>query len=171
MIQEHWLNGTQLDRFSNTFSCSSIHGKISIDNSALLIGRPHGGSCFIYKNYLQSYIKNIPTLSERFCCVSLTLTSSCMFTCFVFTCHVTIIILTVYMYISAIYSKYDDEYNCIGGDMNTDLVRLQSNNTQALMQFTAKESLQFALNHSNSDISPTFTSFAIDFFQQLIILL
>ena len=30
MIQEHWLNGTQLDRFSNTFSCSSMHGKTSI---------------------------------------------------------------------------------------------------------------------------------------------
>ena len=49
MIQEHWLNGTQLDRFSNTFSCSNMHGKTSIDTSTLLIGRPHGGCCFIYK--------------------------------------------------------------------------------------------------------------------------
>ena len=78
MIQEHWLNGTQLDRFSNTFSCSSMHGKTSIDTSTLLIGRPHGGCCFIYKNYLHSCIKIIPTLSDRFCCVSLTLSSSCI---------------------------------------------------------------------------------------------
>ena len=36
LIQEHWLNGTQLDRFSNTFSCSSMHGKTSIDTSTLV---------------------------------------------------------------------------------------------------------------------------------------
>ena len=174
MIQEHWLNGTQLDRFSNTFSCSSMHGKTSIDTSTLLIGRPHGGCCFIYKNYLHSCIKIIPTLSDRFCCVSLTLSSSCivyMF-CVYMPCdnnnndslHVYVDILTQ---ISAIYSKYDAEYICIGGDMNTDLVRLQSQNTQALFQFAAKESLQFALNHSISDITHTFTSFAFNSFSTI----
>ena len=51
--------------------------------------------------------------------------------------------------------------------MNTDLVRLQSQNTLALIQFAAKESLQFALNHSVSDITHTFTSFAIDSFSTI----
>ena len=78
--------------------------------------------------------------------------------------HVYVDILTQ---ISAISSKYDAEYICIGGDMNTDLVRLQSQNTQALIQFAAKESLQFALNHSISDITHTFTSFAFDSFSTI----
>ena len=126
------------------------------------------------KNYLHSCIKIIPTLSDRFCCVSLTLSSSCivyMF-CVYMPCdnnnidslHVYVDILTQ---ISAICSKYDAEYICIGGDMNTDLVRLQSQNTQALIQFAAKESLQFALNHSISDITHTFTSFAFDSFSTI----
>ena len=51
--------------------------------------------------------------------------------------------------------------------MNTDLVRLQSHNTQALIQFAAKESLQFALNHSISDITHTFTSFAFNSFSTI----
>ena len=78
--------------------------------------------------------------------------------------HVYVDILTQ---ISAICSKYDAEYICIGGDMNTDLVRLQSQNTQALIQFASKESLQSALNHSISDITHTFTSFAIDSFSTI----
>ena len=69
--------------------------------------------------------------------------------------------------ISAICSKYEAEYICIGGDMNTDLVRLQSQNTQAPIQFAAKESLQFALNHSISDITHTFTSLAFDSFSTI----
>ena len=47
MIQEHWMNTKQLERFSNLFSSSSVHGTSSIDTSTLLIGRPHGGCCFI----------------------------------------------------------------------------------------------------------------------------
>ena len=139
----------------------------------LLIGRPHGG-CFIYKNYLHSCIKIIPTLSDRFCCVSLTLSRSCIIYMFcvcmpcdnnnIASLHVYVDILTQ---ISAICSKYDAEYICIGGDMNTDLVRLQSQNTQALVQFAAKENLQFALNHSISDITHTFTSFAFDSFSTI----
>ena len=39
MIQEHWMNDMQLERFSNLFSCSSIHGITSIDTSKLLVGR------------------------------------------------------------------------------------------------------------------------------------
>ena len=51
--------------------------------------------------------------------------------------------------------------------MNSDLVRLQPQNTQALIQFAAKESLQFALNHSIPDIPHTFTSFAFDSFSTI----
>ena len=58
MIQEHWLNNSQLERFSNLFSCSSVHGITSIDTSTLLVGRPHGGCCIIYKNSLSTRIKN-----------------------------------------------------------------------------------------------------------------
>ena len=60
MIQEHWMNNMQLERFSNLFSCSSIHGISSIDTSKLLVARPHGGCCFVYKNHLSSSIKNNP---------------------------------------------------------------------------------------------------------------
>ena len=77
MIQEHWLNGKQLERFSNLFACSSVHDITSIDTSTLLIGRPHGGCCFIYINYLHSCIKIIPTDSDRLCCLSLSFNDNC----------------------------------------------------------------------------------------------
>ena len=64
MIQEHWMNTKQLERFSNLFSNSSVHGTSSIDTSTLLIGRPHGGCCFIYNNNLSTCIKSIPTVLQ-----------------------------------------------------------------------------------------------------------
>ena len=120
-------------KFSNLFSNSSVHGTSSIDTSKLLIGRPHGGCCFIYNNNLSTCIKSIPTDSDRFCCMSLTFNGNsilymfCIYMPFdnnaVDSLHVYVDVLTQ---ISAVCDKYCAEYICIGGDMNTDLTRLHS---------------------------------------------
>ena len=61
---------------------------------------------------------------------------------------------------SAICSKYNAEYICIGGDMNTDLTRLHSQNTLSLNNYAVTEGLKFALHHSISSVVHTFSSFS-----------
>ena len=73
--------------------------------------------------------------------------------------HVYVDILTE---ISTICSKYEADSICIGrGDMNTNLTRVDSQHSQVCNQFATKESLQFASNHSSSDISHTYFRFFI----------
>ena len=72
--------------------------------------------------------------------------------------HVYVDVLTQ---ISTVCDKYCAEYICIGGDMNTDLTRLHSHNTIALNRFVVTEGLNFALNHSTSNVSHTYNSFSV----------
>ena len=68
---------------------------------------------------------------------------------------------------SAICSKYSAEYICIGGDMNTDLTRLHSQNTLSLNTYVVTEELKFALHHSMSSVVHTFSSFSTNSFSIL----
>ena len=68
---------------------------------------------------------------------------------------------------SAICSKYNAEYICIGGDMNTDLTRLHSQNTLSLNNYVVTEELKFALHHSISSVVHTFSSFSTSSFSIL----
>lgn len=165
MIQEHWLNNSQLDRFSNLFQYYSVHGVSAIDTSTLLQGRPHGGCCIIYNNYLTSCIKIIPTVSNRLCCLSLSLNSIVMYMfCVYMPCNVNNNTESLHSYIdvlseiSVICDKYNAQHICIGGDMNTDLSRVNCHNTEQLSQFKIREHLHFAIEHPLSNVAYTYQS-------------
>ena len=78
MIQEHWLKGTQLDRFSNIFHAQVCMVKPQLILPRYLLVDPMEDVVLFIKNYLHSCTKIIPTLPDRFCCVSLTLSRSCI---------------------------------------------------------------------------------------------
>ena len=50
------------------------------------------------------------------------------------------------------------EHMCVLGDMNTDFSRIHSWHTQTLHSFIDQENLYIALNHSNSNVSYSYSN-------------
>ena len=50
------------------------------------------------------------------------------------------------------------EHMCVLGDMNTDFSRIHSRHTQALNSFIDQENMYIALNHSNSNVSYSYSN-------------
>ena len=67
---------------------------------------------------------------------------------------------------SAICSKYNAEYICIGGDIYM-YWWLHSQNTLSLNKYVITEELKFALHHSISSVLHTFSSFSTSSFSIL----
>ena len=164
MLQEHWMNNTQLENFANIFSGYCVHSISAMDSTRILRGRPHGGVLIIYPNSIGNNVKYLPTLSKRVCALSLQIDK------------ITVYLFSVYMpcdtnessnrneyesilsEISTLCIKYCAEFVCIAGDMNTDLSRIDSWHTQTLLEFIDYENLYVPLDHMTANVKYSYSN-------------
>jgi hypothetical protein len=164
-IQEHWQFQGQLHVFEDKLDSVKAHGCSGMPSDQLLLGRPYGGCAIIWKRSMIGQITPVDTSSRRICAVIMK------------TEHTTLLLCNVYMpcdrgdhgsnyveyievleEISELGHTNDVDNIIIGGDLNTDLSRLQSPHTGALKLFSSNESLKFGLTHECSRVNYTYES-------------
>ena len=165
LIQEHWLFEKQLERFGAELGRNvRVHGASGMESESLLYGRPYGGVAIAWSENFMGVVTPVEWVSRRLCAVTIKIDSLD---------HV-IILINAYMptdaqqnltefqntlrEIAAVMQAHETPYVVIGGDINTDLSRLQSLNTRALLEFMNEEYLLFALNHEKAEVDYTFES-------------
>ena len=161
LIQEHWLHNEQLHQFERDLEVN-VHGISGMDSSVLHKGRPFGGCAILWKRSFLGKVSPIETCSTRICAVKVN------------TENTDILIFSVYMpcdttcnnseydsilsEISTICQMHNIEFVIIGGDFNTDFSRINSCNTQSLVNFMDNENLICGLTNNKSKVIYTFES-------------
>ena len=149
-IQEHWLLSDRLQIFQEKIPGIGSHGISAIDAGQLLIGRPHGGCSILWNNDMNCAVTPIATQSKRLCAVSALFPEL----------NVKVGLFCVYMptdtstdhsnkmefinileEITALCTANGIDEMLIGGDLNTDLKRLNSLHTNALLSYVNRENL------------------------------
>ena len=138
-LQEHWQLNNGISRMTSNFHQCYVFAKSGINNDELLLGRPYGGVAILIKKTIKCTVDIIDCDSNRVCAIL------CCFNDY------NVLFVNVYMpcdrsnnvddynyilaLISALQARVNANYIIIGGDLNTDLKRLQSTNTRALIEF------------------------------------
>ena len=162
MLQEHWMNDTQLQSFSNMFPGYCVHSVSAMDITTIVRGRPKGGVLIIYPDTYGSNAKLVHTTSNRLCALSLKFDCFIVYLfCIYMPCDINEIdnlneFNSILNEISLLCLKYDVENVCIAGDMNTDLSRLNSWHTQSIKQFVEQEDMYCVINNSCADVDYTY---------------
>jgi len=67
-IQEHWLLSTELRILNNLHEDFYGLGKSAVDlTSDILLGRPYGGTCMLYRKSLAQSVKTVDTYDSTGC--------------------------------------------------------------------------------------------------------
>ena len=165
MLQEHWLRESQCHRITNVRSRNGkilAHNVSAIDDGILINGRVYGGCSILWKSTLNAKVTPILMHSNRVFAVqtSIGLTD--------------IIVFNVYMPCdtgvnSGLYSEILQEImaKCVelgssniivGGDMNTNLQRANSDFTRQLNLLCEDDNFTPCIDFVDSKINYTFTS-------------
>ena len=164
-LQEHWCLDQEIQFLTRYVDDANVIGISSIDESQLLSGRPFGGCALVYKKSLACNVSLIPTHSKRLLAVSCSLS-----------CGFNALLLNVYMpcdsrspdnqlteftnilcEIDAIISMNNcPEFVILGGDLNTDLSRVNSSHTKTLIDFCSTNDLKFCVSTSLSSVTFTY---------------
>ena len=162
-VQEHWLVEERLRIFSNEINGSSCHGVSGMESSKPLVGRPYGGCSVLWKSDIAGTITPIQTQSKRLCYL-------------LYECNDNnFLIFNVYMpvyhphrscgeyeeildEISGVLQQYDNTMVIIGGDLNTDLARKESRNTESIQNFVSHEHMKMCINHVTAEVDFSFES-------------
>lgn len=167
LIQEHWLLEEQLCKLKNMIGKDyMIHGQSGMDSRVLLQGRPYGGTAIAWHSGIEAKVTPIPWVSKRVCAIKL----------FYSSLDAELLLINVYMptdgggpentreysevlqEISAIKESNNARFIFIGGDLNTDMSRLNSPHTVMLRQFLEEENLNLAQTHRSSTADYTYES-------------
>ena len=155
LVQEHWLFDSQLDVFEKHLKDIRAHGVSGMTNNELLSGRPYGGLAILWHNSLRAKIEPVSTSSHRLCAIKICQGDNNILICNVYMpCDVNHVesnnnFDSVLSEISVICEQQCCNQIIIGGDLNTDLSRINSYHTKKLKSFVDHEYLRFALNHPN----------------------
>ena len=165
-IQEHWLLNCNIQRFADMVGDVNIYGTSGMNENELLIGRPYGGCAFLWKKSLDCSFVPIDTRSKRIVAGVLSLSHD-----------VKVLLCNMYMPCSGNYvdpsgQSYEDvlcdvrsilsdsevSHVLLGGDLNTDLSRLNSPHVMSLTQFCFDNDLCTCLDIDHWGIDHTFVS-------------
>lgn len=166
-VQEHWLMNSQSHLFVDNLDNVSVTFTSAMSDDTYVIGRPYGGCAIIWHTNLKCKVKPISCRSNRLSCISVSLIDR----------DVTFVIINVYMPCDAAQNNLEFEsvlsemsalakelkcnrVICIG-DFNTDLKRLFSGHTRALLNFISIEDLCSFHTSMCYDVDFTFES-AVD---------
>jgi len=167
LIQEHWLQSSQLHIFQDKIKNIFSYGISGMNEYELHSGRPYGGCAILWRDSLSCKVTPILCDNSRLCLVKV-----CFNTC-------TLLLCTVYMPCDTEYDNCNnDVYNEIlldmlkfanddsidfvmcGGDFNTDMIRTKSLHTNSLQAFMAREHFKLCDSHSCSSVDYTYESMA-----------
>ena len=164
MLQETWLLKSQIGSLNQYFTQHNSCCVSGINENVLLLGRPYGSCCFLYKQSLDPSIICSDVGSDRLCCNKLN-TKFGMRDIFneYMSCDTTSNDhIEEYNYVLSRISTcvYQNavEYCIITGDLNTDLMRHSSGSTISLNSFIEHEHLAYVLKLLSNNVSHTFTS-------------
>ena len=162
LLQEHWLYSEHLNSYTNDLENANICGTSPMKQNELLKGRPFGGTAFIWRSDSKYKVTPIDTMNDRISFVKIQIDKYklLLFNVYMPCDNYGLVNKEIYDNILVTIASLCDteEHNAviIGGDFNTDLVRLDSSNTRSLYEFFQQESLHCL--SQNSSVDYTFES-------------
>ena len=161
LLQETWLYSCQFHVFKQYFPKWASINVCGIDESVLQHGRPYGGCTILYRSF--SHVpEKIWFKSKRICALKLKVYFGYLYIFNVYMpCDQHIFIdyyIDVLSEISHYCLSYNVQYLVIGGDLNTDISRINSANAITLKHFVSNECLQLAIESNMSSVTHTFIS-------------
>ena len=161
LLQETWLYSWQFNIFKQYFPKWAFINVCGIDESVLQHGRPYRGCTILYRSFSQVPEK-IWLKSKRICALKLKVYFGYLYIFNVYMpCDQHIFIddyIDVLSEISRYCLSYNLQYLVIGGDLNTDISRINSANTITITHFDSNECLQLAMESNMSSVRHTFIS-------------
>ena len=148
LLQVTWLYSCQFHVFKQYFPKWASINVCGIYESVLQHGRPYGGCTILYRSF--SHVpEKILFKSKRICALKLKVYFGYLYIFNVYMpCDQHIFIddyIDVLSEISHYCLSYNVQYLVIGGDLNTDISRINSANTITLKHFISNECLQLAI--------------------------
>ena len=160
-IQEHWLSTGSIKAMHSEFPDHNVFAKTGMTENTLLAGRPYGGTAIIIRKTLSCTSVLLQCDSKRICPVMSDFT------------EFKILFLSLYMpcdsantiddfnyklsTVQALAAIHKPDYIICGGDMNTDLSRLNSLHTECLLHFCNIDNL-VCVDTVSCSIEYTYTS-------------
>ena len=161
-VQETSALKDQVGRLNKHFNDYNTCGISGINDQVLLKGRPYGGVLFLYKKSLSPYIHVCELSSNRACCILLVpmLGIYIFFNVYMPCDSTTNVNLEDYNDVLSVISHFcatHNVVNCvIGGDLNTDVSRIRSENIISLHNFMDNENLFLAINEVINTVNFTY---------------
>jgi len=165
MIQEHWYFENDLNSIVNSMDGIHVYGTSGMDPSNLLHGRPYGGCAILYSKHLKCKFTPVDSVSSRCCAVIMELpdlTKVLLFNVYM-PCDTehdqenAELYLDVLTRISHVRTSYPDICNIIiGGDFNTDLIRINSLHTISLLDYLPREGLALCCQCTEDKVMYTY---------------
>jgi len=159
LIQEHWMVTRKIPSIVDSIQDAMVHGVSGMPDNEPLIGRPYGGCAIVWRKDTPFTVTPIATDSRRCCAVTLSSGSTSLLLANVYmpcdTASNNEDYVSVLNTISAAACRSNVSHIIIGGDYNTSFIRLNSPQTENLLQFMRRESLMCP---DESSITYTFES-------------
>ena len=169
LIQEHWLFNSELSDLESKIGNVFVTGISGMSDSELLKGRPRGGCAVVIKKDLKIGVQVVDNVCLNNRCHACVISVCSEKNTFKF------LLFNMYMPCddNQNNSSYDDilaevggvidgnsdiDYIIIGGDMNTDLSRMNSLNTQSMKIFCEEQSLAPCITLSVANVDFTYES-------------
>ena len=171
MIQEHWQFDGELQRTLSTVPDVQVYGKSGMNSEVLHQGRPFGGCAILVKNALACTVDVVPTVNPRLfsCIIKLESGISFLLHCVYMPTDTSHDLLNLSVFnevlydVDAINCLHDDVHNIIiGGDLNTDIQRVDSLHSQALQNFCQSHSLTLSQNLTCSTVDFSYVNVSGD---------
>ena len=165
LVQEHWLQEGGLHKLiaASQFELT-VCGVSGMDPAKLLIGRPYGGCALIHRRDLRCSITPVSISSRRLhaCIVELYNVPKFLLCNLYMPCdssHISDhdVYREVLTEIESLFDQHCDvDYVILGGDLNTDLSRVQSVHSVTLNGFCLRHDLKLCLNAQNANVDFTY---------------
>jgi len=111
LIQEHWLTPDELNYLSTIDSDFVFFGSSAVDiNSALLCGRPYGGTAILYRLNIADSVTLVKCNSSRITAIELIVSLN--------ENPVTILLASVYMPVDVCEGQTDEDFEFVCGCLN-----------------------------------------------------
>ncbi len=161
-IQETWLHTSQFHLFDTYFPGFNSVNVCGMNDTEPLLGRPYGGCSILYQSCEHS-TERVLFQSKRICAMILHMNVGDILLCNLYMPCDSGLLCDTEEYNSvlssiALYCNTNNVCHCIiGGDLNTDLSRDHSLNTNSLNRFVDSESLFYCLHNTVAKVNYSFT--------------
>ena len=147
-VQEHWLHKSQMHLFEDHIDNVHVLGVSGMSDEQINVGRPFGGCAIIWRDSLSCAVKPIEVRNNRLCIVRLDhdLYSMLLINTYM-PCDTShdranlTLFNDVLCEIRSVIIREDTDFVLMGGDLNTDMSRINSLHVDSLKDFCINENL------------------------------